>query len=758
MHDAAVMPVARGGTKERNAVSLPSINQHRKHARSNNSSHRSKGDGGGRSANAKVLHDYQQQSNAELSIFQGSKLQIVDTKRSDGWWEAVQDGRRGLVPAAYVQVVESARQRAAKHDSEPSKRGEKKSSSSSSSSRSSSSSSSSSNDAAQPPSVKVLFDYMARSRQELSVVAGDTLELVSKEDADWWEIRAGTKTGFVPATYLQQKEEEFHEQGLSMEELLMAGGLERTATVLYEYAQQSRDELTVHEGDIVEVISASDSDWWEVKLSSTEKTGLVPAAYLTENGIPEVDSTHISDDGHAANTTVRALYDYTQQSDAEITIKEGDILILRQKSDADWWSVELAGKHGFVPALYVEEMPHKQQTPVFAMYSYNRQSTDEISICEGDEMCLVRKNDDDWWEVDLKGKTGLVPASYVTDAKPKTKAQKKKMRASTNPEHTQKTPTKPRSTRVAQRPTRQTAAQKSKMSPQKPQKQQAQTSQKQQAQKPKKQLQKSNAPAKKLQQEKPQALLIMDDASKDLYSRLFAFYKIHQPDRLSSLDRVKKTALKYSADETKLNSALQQKYGSSLAKSPKKAKESAQRTPLTNQAPVEPTRSSKATNASQMEQSRKDTHAARRGSVVRKHDAATLLQATYRGRAARKKHYPRIRRGSSLHMPPSLPAPVKTTQKNTPPPLPPTTTTKAPIPDEGQDDDDDIDKLVGHRVKKGVLQIKVRWKGYGPEDDEFFPFDHILQDFPQHIRNYIELHPELQEAYERGDFDTELDS
>ena len=92
-------------------------------------------------------------------------------------------------------------------------------------------------------------------------------------------------------------------------------------------------------------------------------------------------------------------------------------------------------------------------------------------------------------------------------------------------------------------------------------------------------------------------------------------------------------------------------------------------------------------------------------------------------------------------------------ETDTPPPIPASTVANI----EG-DNDDDVEKIVGHRVKAGVLQMQVRWRGYGPEDDEFFPFDHILQDFPEQVRNYVEVHPELQDAYERGDFDTELDS
>jgi hypothetical protein len=49
--------------------------------------------------------------------------------------------------------------------------------------------------------------------------------------------------------------------------------------------------------------------------------------------------------------------------------------------------------------------------------------------------------------------------------------------------------------------------------------------------------------------------------------------------------------------------------------------------------------------------------------------------------------------------------------------------------EDGEDEDDeedggsDVQAIVAHHVQDGVLLMKVRWVGTGPEDDEWFPRD-----------------------------------
>lgn len=51
---------------------------------------------------------------------------------------------------------------------------------------------------------------------------------------------------------------------------------------------------------------------------------------------------------------VKAIYAFTGTNDMELTFKEGTVMQLLQKVDADWWWCDLDDKQGYVPANYVE--------------------------------------------------------------------------------------------------------------------------------------------------------------------------------------------------------------------------------------------------------------------------------------------------------------------------------------------------------------------------------------------------------------------
>jgi hypothetical protein len=60
----------------------------------------------------------------------------------------------------------------------------------------------------------------------------------------------------------------------------------------------------------------------------------------------------------------RAIYDYAPQSDNEIALSEGDVLmVLEKSSDDDWWKAKKKGRmededepEGLIPNNYIEEV------------------------------------------------------------------------------------------------------------------------------------------------------------------------------------------------------------------------------------------------------------------------------------------------------------------------------------------------------------------------------------------------------------------
>ncbi|KAI0415320.1 hypothetical protein F5X98DRAFT_219523 [Xylaria grammica] len=114
---------------------------------------------------------------------------------------------------------------------------------------------------------------------------------------------------------------------------------------LYDYAPQSEGELAISEGDLLCVLEKSkEDDWWKAKKKASvdeedEPIGLVPNNYVEE----------AKPVGQA-----RSLYEYTRQTDEELSFPEDAPLRVYDVSDQDWILVGFESDFGFVPANYIE--------------------------------------------------------------------------------------------------------------------------------------------------------------------------------------------------------------------------------------------------------------------------------------------------------------------------------------------------------------------------------------------------------------------
>ncbi|KAK9455323.1 hypothetical protein V1511DRAFT_459030 [Dipodascopsis uninucleata] len=114
-----------------------------------------------------------------------------------------------------------------------------------------------------------------------------------------------------------------------------------------------------------------------------------------------------------------AIYPYTAQTAQELSLAEGDVLyILEKSSDDDWWKAKkrMVGQEeeepvGLVPNNYIE--PMKISGRVRALYDYDRQTDEEISFKEDDLLDVYDTSDPDWVLVGLKDEYGFAPSNYI---------------------------------------------------------------------------------------------------------------------------------------------------------------------------------------------------------------------------------------------------------------------------------------------------------------------------------------------------------
>lgn len=114
---------------------------------------------------------------------------------------------------------------------------------------------------------------------------------------------------------------------------------------LYDYSPQSAEELQINDGDLLFVLEkSSDDDWWKAKKKAASDDDDEPEGLIPSNYIEEAAPLH----------SAKALYDYTKQTDEELSFREDARLDVYDTSDPDWTLVGSNGEFGFAPAIYIE--------------------------------------------------------------------------------------------------------------------------------------------------------------------------------------------------------------------------------------------------------------------------------------------------------------------------------------------------------------------------------------------------------------------
>ncbi|XP_064031649.1 vinexin isoform X2 [Pogoniulus pusillus] len=135
----------------------------------------------------------------------------------------------------------------------------------------------------------------------------------------------------------------------------------------------------------------------------------------------------------------RLKFDFQAESPKELTLQKGDIVYIHKEVDRNWLEGEHHGRVGIFPSNYVEilpptEVPKPIKAPsiqvleygeALALYNFRGELPVELSFRKGEQVCLVRRVDENWYEGRISGtsRQGIFPATYVQVQKePRVKA------------------------------------------------------------------------------------------------------------------------------------------------------------------------------------------------------------------------------------------------------------------------------------------------------------------------------------------------
>ncbi|KAJ5971157.1 uncharacterized protein N7479_001075 [Penicillium vulpinum] len=116
-------------------------------------------------------------------------------------------------------------------------------------------------------------------------------------------------------------------------------------SAVYDYQPQGAGELEIHEGDLLYILEKNaDDDWWRAKKKAGREDEDEPEGLVPNNYVEEVRPAH----------RATALFDYTRQTDEEVSFSEDAKLMVYDTSDPDWTLVGINSEYGFAPSNYIE--------------------------------------------------------------------------------------------------------------------------------------------------------------------------------------------------------------------------------------------------------------------------------------------------------------------------------------------------------------------------------------------------------------------
>ncbi|XP_056140539.1 SH3 and PX domain-containing protein 2B isoform X1 [Lampris incognitus] len=121
-----------------------------------------------------------------------------------------------------------------------------------------------------------------------------------------------------------------------------------------DYEKQESTEISLHVGQVVEVIEKNESGWWFV--SSEDAQGWVPATCLEAQDDPDDFSLPGEEEEKYS-----VIYPYSARDQDEIDLERGMIVEVIQKNLEGWWKIRYEGREGWAPASYLKKVDIQAQ-------------------------------------------------------------------------------------------------------------------------------------------------------------------------------------------------------------------------------------------------------------------------------------------------------------------------------------------------------------------------------------------------------------
>eukprot|EP00058_Branchiostoma_floridae_P004305 XP_002589793.1 hypothetical protein BRAFLDRAFT_125895 [Branchiostoma floridae] len=208
---------------------------------------------------------------------------------------------------------------------------------------------------------------------ELRLEVGDVIEILKQEEEGWWEGSLNGKSGVFPSNFVEvikEEDKENIEEHQKEKPTAPPPQQEEKNGPSGEPPQQLKQPKKVRGVGLGDIFGnspltlrtkATDSVHEKDKHSHTDH---IAKSGSLKKKAPPVPSEPPAKDEKAPKPVEKAkvLFDYTAENEDELTLKVGEVIIIRSKESVDsgWWEGEVGGRVGVFPDNFVELLPPEE--------------------------------------------------------------------------------------------------------------------------------------------------------------------------------------------------------------------------------------------------------------------------------------------------------------------------------------------------------------------------------------------------------------
>lgn len=260
------------------------------------------------------------------------------------------------------------------------------------------------------------FDFRAETLKELPFQKGDIVYIIRQVDQNWYEGEHHGRVGIFPQSYVEllpPTEKAQPKKSVPVQVLEYGEAVAR-----FNFNGDTLVEMSFRKGERITLIRRVDENWYEGKISGTNRQGIFPVTYVEVQRRPRVKNGVEYPDPPVSQSPQRSTNASPQfvknEADHYGRSSRSPVMLYDIQDNNNVNSFAQPQSHSSSPE------PSRLICGIFqALYSYVPQNEDELELQEGDLVSVMEKCDDGWF-VGTSKRTkqfGTFPGNYVKEVK-----------------------------------------------------------------------------------------------------------------------------------------------------------------------------------------------------------------------------------------------------------------------------------------------------------------------------------------------------